>query len=91
MSHTYGIHAKYLVEVFKYPGTGNCIQPESEDRYGMAQMISLYGLVEPYSIMRITNTQSGVAKDGKKKSTSKCYCTMCKYVMQNHPSMNNHM
>ena len=91
MLHTYGICAKYLVEVFRYPGTGNCIQLNSEDGYGMAQMIGLYSLVEPYSIEWITTTQSGVVKDGKKKFMSKCYCTMCEYVMQNHLSVNNHV
>ena len=54
-------------------------------------MIGLYGLVEPYSIMRITTTQSEVmTQDGKKKLTSKCYCSLCDYVVQNHPSVNNH-
>ena len=57
MLHSYGIHAEYLVEVFKYPVTRNCIQPSSEDGYGMVQMIRLYGLVEPYSIVWITTTQ----------------------------------
>ena len=89
--HIYSIGAKYLVEVFKYPGTRNCIPPDLDKRYGMQQMIRLYGLVQPYSIVWITTTQSGVTKDGKKKSTSKCYCTMCEYIMQNHPSMNNHV
>ena len=85
------VHAKYLVEVFKYPGTGNRISTDAEDRYGSMLMIGLYGLVEPYSIMRITTTQSGVmTKDGKKKSTFKCYCSLCDYVVQNHPSINNH-
>ena len=55
-------------------------------------MIGLYGLMEPYSIVRITTMQSGVmTKDGKKKSTSKCYCLLCDYVVQNHPSINNHV
>ena len=91
MLHTYGVHAEYLVEVFKNPGTGNHIQPDSEDGYGMTQMIGLYGLVEPYSIVQITITQSGVVKDRKKKCTSKCYCMICEYAVQNHPSMNNHI
>ena len=85
------VHTEYLVEVFKYPGTGNRIPMDTEDGYGSTLMIGLYGLVEPYSIMRITTTQSGVmTKDGKKKSTSKCYCSLCDYVVQNHPSINNH-
>ena len=91
LSNIYGICTKYLVEVFKYPGTGDCIPSDSEDMYGMTQMIGLYGLVEPYSIARITTKQSGVIRDGKKKSISKCYCTMCDYIMQNHPSINNHI
>ena len=54
-------------------------------------MIGLYGLVDPYSIMQITTTWSGLTmEDGKKKSTSKCYCSLCDYVVQNHPSVNNH-
>ena len=54
-------------------------------------MIGLYGLMEPYSIVTITTTQSGVVtKDGKKKLTSKCYCLLCDYMVQNHPSINNH-
>ena len=77
LSNTYSICAEYLVEVFKYPGTSNCILLDSDNGYGMTQMISLYGLVEPYSIARITTTQSGVVKDRKKKSTLKCYCMMC--------------
>ena len=82
---------KYLVEVFKYPGTGNCIPIDAADGYGSTPMIGLYGLVELYSIARITTTQSGVVgKDGKKKSTSKCYCLLCDYMVQNHPSINNH-
>ena len=54
-------------------------------------MIGLYGLMEPYSIARITTTQSGVVVDGKKKSISKCYRSLCDYVVQNHPSINNHV
>ena len=65
------VHAEYLVEVFKYPGTGNHIPMDTADGYESTPMIGLYGLVEPYSIVRITTTQSGVVgKDGKKKSTS---------------------
>ena len=64
---------------------------DAEDGYGSTPMIRLYGLVEPYSIVRITTMQSGVmTKDGKKKLTSKCYCLLCDYVVQNHPSINNH-
>ena len=85
------LHAKYLVEVFKYPGTRNCIPTDAEDGYGSMLMIQLYGLMEPYSITRITTMQSGVmTKDRKKKLTSKCYCLLCDYVVQNHPSINNH-
>ena len=85
------VHAEYLVEVFKYPGTGNHIPTDTADGYESTPMIGLYGLVEPYSIVRITTTQSGVVgKDGKKKSTSKCYCLLCDYMVQNHPSINNH-
>ena len=42
LSNTYGICAEYLVEVFKYPGTGDHILSDSEDMNGM---ISLYSLV----------------------------------------------
>ena len=74
LSTLYNVHAKYLVEVFKYPRTGNHIPTDAADRYGSTLMIGLYGFVEPYSIVRITTTQSGVVgKDRKKKSTSKCY------------------
>ena len=91
LSTLYNIHAEYLVEVFKYPGTRNRIPMDAEDGYGSMLMIGLYGLMEPYSITCITTTQSGVmTKDGKKKSTSKCYCSLCDYVVQNHPSINNH-
>ena len=91
MLHMYGIKAEYLVEVFKYPGTGDHIPPESEDGYGMQQILGLYGLVNLYSIVQITTTQSSVTKDRKKKSTTKCYCMLCDYVMQNHPLVNNHV
>ena len=85
------VRAEYLVEVFKYLGTGNCIPTDAEDGYGSTPMIGLYGLMEPYSIVRITTMQSRVmTKDGKKKSTSKCYCSFCDYVVQNHPLINNH-
>ena len=91
LSSLYNIRAKYLVEVFKYPGTGNRIPTDAEDGYGSMPMIGLYGLMEPYSITCITTTQSGVmTKDGKKKLTSKCYCSLCDYVVQNHPLINNH-
>ena len=85
------IRTEYLVEVFKYPGTRNCIPTDAEDGYGSTLMIGLYSLEEPYSIVRITTMQSRVmTRDGKKKSTSKCYCSLCDYVVQNHPSINNH-
>ena len=85
------VRAEYLVEVIKYPGTRNRIPTDAADGYGSTPMIGLYGLVEPYSIARITTTQSRVVgKDGKKKLTSKCYCSLCDYVVQNHPSINNH-
>ena len=91
LSSLNNIHAEYLVEVFKYPGTGNCIPTDAEDGFGSMPMIGLYGLVEPYSIMCITTTQSGVmTKNGKKNSMSKCYCLLYGYVVQNHPSINNH-
>ena len=91
LSTLYNIRAEYLVEVFKYPGTGNRIPTDAEDGYGSTPMIGLYSLVEPYSITHITTTQSGVmTKDGKKKLTSKCYCSLCDYMVQNHPSINNH-
>ena len=87
----YNVQAKYLVEVFKYPGTGDRIPPNAPDGYGSTRMIGLYGLVDPYSITRITTTQSRLTtEDGEKKSTSKCYCSFCDYVVQNQPSTNNH-
>ena len=58
LSSLNNIHTEYLVEVFKYPGTGNCIPTDAEDGYGSMPMIGLYGLMEPYSIMCITTTQS---------------------------------
>ena len=77
LSSLNNILAEYLVEVFKYPGTRNCIPTDAEDGFGSMLMIGLYGLVEPYSIMCITTTQSGVmTKDGKKNSMSKCYCSL---------------
>ena len=85
------IHTEYLVEVFKYPGTRNRIPTDAENGYGSTLMIELYGLMEPYFIARITTMQSGVmTKDRKKKLTSKCYCSLCDYVVQNYPSINNH-
>ena len=91
LSSLNNICTEYLVEVFKYPGTGNCIPTNAADGYGSMPMIGLYGLMEPYSITRITTMQSGVMTlDGKKKSMSKCYCLFCNYVVQNHPSVNNH-
>ena len=91
LSTMYNIQAEYLVEVFKYPRNGNWIPPNAPDGYGSTQMIGLYGLVDPYSITWITTTRSGLMmEDGEKKSTSKCYCSLCDYVVQNHPSVNNH-
>ena len=85
------VRAEYLVKVFKYLGTGNSIPMDAKDGYGSTPMIGLYGLMELYSIARITTMQSGVVtKDGKKKWMSKCYCSLCNYVVQNHPSINNH-
>ena len=87
----YNVQAKYLVEVFKYPRTRDQIPSDAPDGYGSMLMIGLYGLVDPYSITQITTTQSGLTmEDGEKKSTSKCYCSLCDYVVQNHPSVNNH-
>ena len=92
LSSQYSMHTKYLVKVFKYPGTGNHIPTDATDWYGSTPMIELYGLMEPYSIARITTTQSGVVgKDRKKKLMSKCYCSLCNYMVQNHPSINNHV
>ena len=92
LSNQHSMHSKYLVEAFNYPGTGNCIPMDAADGYGITPMIGLYGLMEPYSIVRITTTQSGVVgKERKKKSTSKCYCSLCDYVVQNHLSINNHI
>ena len=91
-SSQHSMHAEYLVEVFKYPGTGDCIATDATDGYGSTPMIRLYGLVALYSIARITTMQSWVVgKDRKKKSMSKCYCLLCDYVVQNHPSINNHI
>ena len=92
LSSQHSMHTKYLVKVFKYPGTGNCIATDTADGYGSTPMIGMYGLVVPYSIARITTMQSGVVgKDRKKKSTSKCYCLLCDYKVQNHPLINNHI
>ena len=92
LSNQHGVCTEYLVEVFKYPGTRNRISTDTADGYGMMPMIGLYGLMEPYSIVRITTTQSGVVgKDGKKKSMLKCYCSLCDYMVQNHPLINNHV
>ena len=91
LSTMYNVQAEYLVEVFKYPGTGDRIPPDAPDGYSSMPMIGLYGLVDPYSIMLITTTRSVLmTEDGEKKSTSKCYCSLCDYVVQNHPSVNNH-
>ena len=92
LSSQYNMQAEYLVKVFKYPRIRDCIPTDASDGYGSTPMIGLYGLVELYSIVRITPMQSGVVgKDGKKKLTSKCYCLLCDYVVQNHPSINNHV
>ena len=91
LSSLNNVRVEYLVEVFKYPGTGNHIPTDATNGYGSMLMIGLYGLIEPYSITRITTMQSGVmTPDGKKKLTSKCYCSLCDYVVQNHPLVNNH-
>ena len=91
LSSLNNVRAKYLVKVFKYPGTANRIPTDTADGFGSMPMIGLYGLMALYSITRITTMQSGVmTKDWKKKSTSKCYCLLCDYVVQNHPSVNNH-
>ena len=91
LSTMYNVQAEYLVEVFKYPGTGNRITPNALDGYSSMPMIGLYGLVDPYSITQITTTWLGLTtEDGEIKSTSKCYCSLCDYVVQNHPSINNH-
>ena len=91
LSTMYNIQAKYLVEVFKYPRTGDRIPPDAPDGYGSMPMIGLYGLVDPYSITQITTTRLGLTtEDREKKFTSKCYCSLCDYVVQNHPSVNNH-
>ena len=91
LSSLNNVCAEYLVEVFKYPGTRNCIPTDAADGFGRMPMIGLSGFVEPYSITHITTMQSGVTtKDGKKKLTSKCYCSLCDYMVQNNPSVNNH-
>ena len=91
LSSLNNVRTEYLVEVFKYPGTRNHIPTDTMDEYGSMPMIGLYSLVEPYSITHITTMQSGMmTQDGKKKSTSKCYCSLCDYMVQNHPSVNNH-
>ena len=92
LSTQYNVHTEYLVEVFKYPRIGNRIPTDTTDGYGSTPMIGLYGLMEPYFIVRITTMQSGVVgKHRKKKSMSKCYCLLCNYVVQNHPLINNHV
>ena len=47
LSSLNNIRAEYLVKVFKYPGTRNCIPTNTADGYGSMPMIGLYGLVEP--------------------------------------------
>ena len=56
----YNVQAKYLVEVFKYPRTRDQIPPDAPDGYSSTPLIGLYSLVDPYSIMRITTTWSGL-------------------------------
>ena len=91
LSTMYNVQAQYLVEVFKYPGTRDWIPPDARDGYGSMPMISLYRLIDLYSITWITTTQSGLTtEDGEKKSISKCYCSLCDYVVQNYLSINNH-
>ena len=90
LSSLNNVCAEYLVEVLKYPGTGNRIPTNAAGGYGSMPMIGLYSLVEPYSITHITTMQSGVVTLDGKKSTSKCYCSFCDYMVQNHPSINNH-
>ena len=91
LSTMYNVQAEYLVEVFKYPGTGDWLPPDTPDGYGSMPMIGLYGLIDLYSITWITITWLGLMmEDGEKKSTSKCYCSLWDYVVQNHPSVNNH-
>ena len=91
LSTMYNVQAEYLVEVFKYPGTGDRIPPDAPDGYSSTPIIGLYGLVDLYSITQITTNQLGLTtEDGEKKSTSKCYCSLCDYVVQNHLSVNNH-
>ena len=60
LSTLYNVCTEYFVEVFKYPGTGNRLPMDAADRYGSPLMIGLNGVVEPYSIVRITTMQSGV-------------------------------
>ena len=76
LSSQYNVQAEYLVEVFKYPGTGNCIPTDASDGYVSMPMIRLYGLVDPYSIARITTMQSRVVRKDGKKLMSKCYCSL---------------
>ena len=59
LSTMYNVQAEYLVEVFKYPGTGDRIPPDAPDGYSSTLMIGLYSLVDLYSNMRITTTRSG--------------------------------
>ena len=60
LSTMYNIQAEYLVEVFKYPRTGDRIPPDTPDGYGSMLMIGWYSLVDPYSIMWIITTRSGL-------------------------------
>ena len=91
LSTMYNVQGEYQVEVFKYPGIRDRIPPNTRDGYSSTPMIGLNGFVDPYSITWITTTRSGLmTEDGENKSTSKCYCSLCDYVVQNHPSINNH-
>ena len=61
----YNVQAEYLVEVFKYPGTGDRIPPDAPDGYGSMPMIGLYSLVDLYSITQITTTPVRVNDRGR--------------------------
>ena len=86
LSTQYNMRAEYLVEVFKYPGTGNRIPMDAADGYGSTLMIGLYGLVEPYSIVRITTTQFRVVGKAGRRSrhpsaTAHFATTWCKTTL----------
>ena len=46
LSTMYNIQSEYLVEVFKYPGTGDRVPPDAPDGYRSMSTIGLYGLVD---------------------------------------------